>query len=107
MIDTSALLFQWGPHRGPHGPMGPGSGMQPWIGGGGAGVTYLWSLLGLVLIGAVVVAGLYFAVRLLRAPESGVENDALSVLRQRYARGEIDEEEFDERRSRLTPRSPP
>jgi putative membrane protein len=36
-----------------------------------------------------------------RADDSDDENGALAVLRERYAAGDIDDEEFDRRRQRL------
>lgn len=35
-------------------------------------------------------------------PDGPAEDSALSVLREQYARGEIDDEEYDHRRDRLT-----
>jgi uncharacterized membrane protein len=102
MYDALGLLLQWGPHRGPHGPMGPhggGAGAMPWD-VAGTGLGPLWSLLLLVLVVALLVAGVYLVVRL--AEEAATDtDDALGLLRQRYARGEIDDDEFDRRRTRL------
>jgi putative membrane protein len=42
-----------------------------------------------------VIAGLVFAIRWLVSPKREAGSDtALDILRQRYARGEIDKEEF-------------
>jgi putative membrane protein len=65
-----------------------------WLGTGG---LFGWALLliGLsVLVRYAVVAGL-------GRGDTDDSNDALSVLRERYARGEIDDEEFETRRQRL------
>ena len=76
---------------------------MPWGGAGGAGFGFLWLLMWLLILVAVVVGVVYLALHLLRDQDRGAGIDgALTVLRQRYARGEIDEEEFEERASRLT-----
>lgn len=66
------------------------------MGAWGGGWMILWGLLWLVLL-VVVVAAL---VRWL-TQESGRGDDAMDTLRERYARGDIDHEEFDRRRSQL------
>jgi uncharacterized membrane protein len=70
------------------------------------GVGMLFNfLLGLGLL-ALVVAGVIFAVRWL-APTSGElprgcsRDDALEIVRTRYARGEISQDEFDRLRREL------
>jgi len=72
-----------------------------WMGGhdGAVGPAWgggwlLWPLLALTVLVGVPVAGY------LRLADSGGD-DALTVLRERYARGDIDEEEFERRRSAL------
>lgn len=96
-------LLQWGPHRGPHGPMGPhggtGTGTMQWVGAGGAGFGSLW-LVVLLAVALAVVVGSVSLVRRLDASAT-TEQDAVAVLRSRYAAGEIDDEEFDRRRRRL------
>ncbi len=59
------------------------------------GMFLLW-----VLVAAAVVAGVIF---LLRAFGSGNRDGggALAILEERYARGEVDEEEFARRREAL------
>ena len=66
-----------------------------------------WPFMGLMMLGMVlfwvaVIAGIVLLVRWfmeLSAPRPGGE--ALEILRQRYARGEIDREEFEARRQDL------
>ena len=106
MTDTLGVLLQWGPHHGPHGPhapMGPGGGAgmggaMPW-GTAGAGFGLVWPLVLLGLVVAAFVAGVYLLRRL--DADRTADSDALTVLRGRYARGEIDDEEFQRRRTRL------
>ena len=90
------------------GMMGPGMMGGYWAGGSGA----WWPAMILAWVGmlgfwaAVVVLGLLL-VRWLAAPtQSGrrpEEDDALSILRRRYAAGEIDQETFERMKRELTP----
>ncbi|MEW9670239.1 SHOCT domain-containing protein [Ammoniphilus sp. 3BR4] len=60
---------------------------------------FLWMLLqwGLLLF------GIYLVIRWIKAEKSPKtrEDEALRILRERYARGEISDEEFDHRLNRL------
>ncbi|MEF8840258.1 MAG: SHOCT domain-containing protein [Haloarculaceae archaeon] len=108
MTDLLGILLQTGPHgphgpTGPHAPMGPnggGWGAMPWGAGSDAGLfpTLLW-----LLVLLAVVAGLaYLAWRLVLVEESSADApEAMRVLETRYARGEVDDEEFERRRDRL------
>jgi len=59
----------------------------------------LWWLIGPVLLILAVVA----IWRLLQSPRSSrAEDSALEILRQRFARGEIDKNEFEEKKRDLT-----
>ncbi|MFC6756704.1 MULTISPECIES: SHOCT domain-containing protein [Haloarcula] len=71
---------------GTHGGMGWGMGWGAW---------FLWPAL--LLLGGVA------AYALLRQANGGTagSDDAMSALRERYARGDIDEEEFEQRRQTL------
>ncbi|MFC6954564.1 SHOCT domain-containing protein [Halorubellus litoreus] len=71
-----------------------------WMGSHGGAFGYLWMTLWMVvLIGVPLGLGYLF---LTRRDSSDVRtDDALTVLRRRYAKGEIDEEEFDARRHTL------
>ncbi len=77
-----------------------------WGGFGWMGAAMLFNfLLGLGLL-ALVVAGVIFTVRwLARAsgelPPDRSKNDALEIVRTRYARGEISRDEFDRLRREL------
>lgn len=98
MYSLSVLLQQWGPHHGPqYGPMGGAGGF-----GGGLHWGPWWVLLALIiLIGAVYLVGQLR--REQAAPDGvGTQDEALAVLRQRYATGDIDDEEFEERRRMLS-----
>jgi putative membrane protein len=66
------------------------------MGGGMMGPMLLWTLLLVALLGI----GLVLIVRVLRSGTSGAGN-AVHILQERFARGEIDREEFEERRSLL------
>ena len=106
MTTLSTLLLQWGPHHpggpggpmGPQGPMGPGgwsgAGTMPWGMETGLG----WWLLLLLLVVAVAAVVVALA---LWAESTSESDDAIGALRARYARGEIDDEEFEHRRAKL------
>ncbi|AFK19605.1 SHOCT domain-containing protein [Haloferax mediterranei ATCC 33500] len=85
-------------------PMGWGGGWMhdTWMHGGtGGGVPWwMWGmgLLGQLLVLAVLIGG---GVLLFRAVSNDGHDDALSELRSAYARGDIDDEEFERRRARL------
>ena len=74
--------------------MGTGSGMY----GGAWGAGHLWLLLWVVA--AVVLGVLVLALLGGSAADPGTDR-ALDVLRERYARGELGDEEYAERRERL------
>lgn len=58
-----------------------------------------WSMM--VLFWAVVIYAVVWGFR--SRGDSGLRDDALEVLKRRYALGEIDREEFEERRQVLEP----
>jgi putative membrane protein len=70
-----------------------------WMGGiWGIGMMFMMLLFWILVIVAIVLA-----VRWLVGQSQGGRNDsAMEILRQRYARGEINKEEFDARRKDLT-----
>ena len=51
----------------------------------------------LLIIGAIIFGVIHFS----RSRTSRTENRSIDILRERYARGEIDEEEFERRLARL------
>jgi putative membrane protein len=93
----------------PVGPrnFGPGDddGMMDGMMEGGMWTWLLWSILFLVVLAAVVV-GVIFAVRSqsTRGATESSPDRALEILKERYARGEVDRQEFEERRSVLEER---
>jgi putative membrane protein len=66
-------------------------------------MMFMWGAGGLVIVfWGLVIAALVVALRwLIGQGRLGVRDDAFEVLRQRYARGEIDKQEFDARRRDL------
>jgi putative membrane protein len=75
--------------------------------GGGMPILWLVGVLIIVLFWALVIAAIVLAIRwLIRADRRGSHEgpatpDALEILRQRYARGEIDEAEYERRQTVL------
>ena len=65
-----------------------------------------WGMMVVGLVWMAIIIGLpIYLVYLLAArsrTEESADNSALVVLREQYARGEIDDEEYDRRRGRLT-----
>ncbi len=84
---------------------GQGYGMMgPWM-MGGFGTMFLMPVLWIAIIGLIVWA-VVVAVRRSGGTESGgstgrTEDSALEILKQRYARGEIDKEEYEARKKDL------
>ena len=63
------------------------------------GWMWVWPILFLVVLAAVIVGAVYAARGLgSRQPTQTPPETALQILKERYARGEIDREEFEERR---------
>lgn len=81
-----------------HGSGSYGGGMM----GGGwglfGGAMGLW---GLLWMGLLIAVPLYLVYALLNRGSDGNEEQSLSVLRERYARGELSDDEFDRRRKQL------
>ncbi|ELZ26841.1 hypothetical protein C475_07901 [Halosimplex carlsbadense 2-9-1] len=104
MIDTTHLL-QHGPHH------GSGGGSMGAAGGGGwMGFGLPWGLLWVALSVALFAVALYLLATRVdgavgTAPADATEGvDPMTTLERRYARGEIDDEAFEERRIRLAER---
>jgi putative membrane protein len=88
--------------------------MVGWGWDGGIGILGIVMLLVVVSFWALVIVGLVYGVRwLIRAdrnsrlggpsgPSGPRPDDPLEILRQRYARGEIDDEEYERRRRTLS-----
>ncbi len=63
-------------------------------------------MLMMLVFWGLVIAGLVFGIRwLVREGRDERTDRALDILRERYARGEINEEEFDARRRDLSGRA--
>jgi putative membrane protein len=71
-------------------------------------MTWMWGAWGvgmmlmMLVFWGLVIAGIVLGIRWLARQTSGSRSDrALEILRERYARGEIDKQEFDTRRHDL------
>ena len=76
---------------------------------GGLGLVSLFGFVVVIVFWGLIITALVLGIRwLIRAdrrgqqPPAAATPDPLEVLRHRYAKGEIDEEEFDRRRKTLT-----
>lgn len=83
---------------------GYGSGygmMDGWFGGG------IFMMMFMLIFGVAVIVGVIYLVRWLvvhqhlTTPQKPMENTALEILKQRYARGEISHEEFEKMKANL------
>lgn len=74
------------------------------MGGGMMGGMMLPMLLVMLLVGALIVAGIVFLIRHLSSGGTGTNSTALKILQERYARGELDHEDYQERRRLLETR---
>ena len=75
-----------------------GWGMHPMWGVWGLGMTLM-----MLVFWGVVITALVLAIRWMARQTAGPRPDAaLEILRQRYARGEIDKDEFEARKRDLT-----
>ncbi|UHQ95155.1 SHOCT domain-containing protein [Haloterrigena alkaliphila] len=82
--------------------MGVWGGGHMWDGGmwGGAGPVWLWLLMSIIPL--LVVLGLgYLLYSAIRRSSSRRTDPAIEELRTAYARGDLTDEEFEERRERL------
>jgi putative membrane protein len=80
--------------------------MWGWGGYGGWGHWAGWiGAIFMIVFWALVIVGIVFLVRFLvrqsRGPGRDQEDSALEILKRRYARGEIDKEEYEAKRKDL------
>jgi putative membrane protein len=71
--------------------------MHPMWGGWGLGMFFM-----MLLFWGLIIVGLVVGIRWLISQGKGTQSDsALEILRQRYARGEIDKDEFETKKRDL------
>jgi putative membrane protein len=68
---------------------------------GGYGISPLWGLAMMLVWVLVIVGGAYLLYRLVTSNQRVGSDNALEELRVEYARGNVTEEEFEERREKL------
>jgi len=64
------------------------------------GLGYFGGLLNFILWIAIVV-GIVYVVRMLTSKKTNKEKDAMGILKERYAKGEIKKEEFEEMKKEI------
>jgi putative membrane protein len=86
--------------------MGPGYGMGPGMMGWGYGMGWFWPII-MVVFWVAVIVGIIFLIKWLvistgtRGPAARSEDSPLEILKRRYARGEIEKQEFEEKKKDL------
>ena len=93
------IMLQWG------GPGGDGGGMWPGMMNWGYGAGWLMGIFNIIFWVVVIIAIVYL-IKWLSASsrQGGYEkkgDSALEILRERYAKGEIDKDEFEEKKKAL------
>jgi len=78
-----------------------GGGYGGMMGGGGGFVGGTMGLWGLLWLGLLLAVPLALGYSLLGRRSDGTDDRALSVLRERYAHGELSDDEFERRREQL------
>jgi putative membrane protein len=73
--------------------------------GGWTGFGLPWGLLSVLLSVALFTVAVYLLADRVGERDARESADPMTTLERRYARGEIDESEFDERRTRLGDRT--
>jgi putative membrane protein len=83
--------------------------MMGWYGNGGQMHWFGWIMMvgWLALLAAAVAAGIYLIARSRRAAAPGTGPGARQILDMRFARGEIDSDEYRLRRDALSEMPPP
>ena len=95
---VSEILLQGQVPGPPQGPWGWYYGMM----GGGWGMLFM--IISMILFWGLIIGGIILLVRFIfPSVSSGMKpsQDALEILKQRYARGEIEKEEFDAKKRDL------
>ena len=86
--------------------MGPGYGRGPGTMGWGYGIGWLWPIM-MVVFWIAIIVGIIFLIRWLVVSTrtatrgAGFDDTPLEIIKRRYARGEINKEEFEEKRRDL------
>lgn len=64
---------------------------------------FIWGLVSLIMQAAIVIAVIYLVIYLINnsSKRQHKMNDPLEILKERYARGEISDEEFEEKKRKL------
>ena len=87
--------------QGPGGGYGMGPGMMGW----GYGMGWFWPII-MIVFWISLIVGIIFLIRWVvlstdRRHETKAGDSALEILRKRYAKGEINKEEFEEKKKDL------
>ena len=97
VLPLAPSYAQWRGY-GDWGCLGPG--MMGW-GGWGFGWIFMIIFWGLIIVGLVFLVKWLAGLSGSRVPHEKERDSALEILRQRYAKGEINKEEFDQKKRDL------